>query len=166
MHCSYKNYYSFLANYFYNYRKWQKFLGWKVSRSLLGSSGKWGKVSWFYLHNYYTHGFPTLKNMQLQYERFNESFALLTRILLKAVISILRNVREYITDARVRRFQDDHAVTERRRATVEVSPRWNRLLTTSLLVSSVSYFLISWQKDSSPLLWNVSHGVNFQWVKV
>ena len=49
--------------------------------------------------------------------------------------------------------------SHRRRATVEVSPR---LLTTSLLVSSASYFLISWQKDSSPLLRNISRGVNFQ----
>ena len=31
---------------------------------------------------------------------------------------------------------------------VEVSPRWNRPLTASLLVSLASYFLISWQKPS------------------
>ena len=38
--------------------------------------------------------------------------------------------------------------SHRRRATVEVNLRWNRLLTASLLASSASYLLISWQKPS------------------
>ena len=43
----------------------------------------------------------------------------------KTVINILGNGREYITDTCVQTsaFQDDHAVTGGRRATVEVSPR-------------------------------------------
>jgi len=31
--------------------------------------------------------------------------------------------------------------------TIEVRPRWNKSLTASLLASSASYFLISWQKN-------------------
>ena len=37
---------------------------------------------------------------------------------------------------------------EEKRATVEVTTRWNRSLTATLLASSASYFLISWQKRS------------------
>ena len=81
-------------------------------RGLLGSSGMRGKVSRFFPSPpSYIHGFPTLQN---SYERFNENFAFLRWILLKTVISILGNGREYITDTRVCRFhafQDDHAVT-------------------------------------------------------
>jgi len=55
-------------------------------RGLLGSSGMRGKVSQFFLSPpSYIHRFPNLQN---SYERFNESFAFLTRILLKTVISI------------------------------------------------------------------------------
>jgi len=60
---------------------------------LLGSSGMRGKVLQF---------FPSPPTLQNSYEHFNESFAFLTRILLKIVISILGNGREYITDSDTR----------------------------------------------------------------
>ena len=74
--------------------------------------------------------------------------------------------------ARFHAFHDDHAVRHRRRAhsTVEVSPRWNRLLTASLLGSSASYFLISKQKPSRFFTtiveyFKIFHSINFQWSK-
>ena len=99
------------------YCKRQKFREWKF-QSLLGSSGMWGKISRFfpsplsYIHGF-RNGFPTLQN---SYKRFNESFAFLTWILLKTVISILGYGQEYITDTcmcRFHTFQDDHAITGR-----------------------------------------------------
>jgi len=79
---------------------------------LLGSSGMRVKVLQFFPSPpSYIHGFPTLQN---SYERFNENFTFLRWILLKTVISILGNGREYITDTSVCRFhafQDDHVVT-------------------------------------------------------
>ena len=105
----------------------------------------------------YIHDFPTL------YERFNKKFTFLTWILLKTVIKILGNGRECITDmcVQISRFPGWPGSHRRRRATVEVSPRWNRLLTASLLASSASYFLISRQKplDSLPLLRNISSNI-------
>ena len=63
---------------------------------LLGSSGMWGKVLWFFPSPpSYIHGFPAVQN---SYKHFNESFAFLMWILLETVISILGNGREYNTD--------------------------------------------------------------------
>jgi len=142
----------------------------KIFCGLLGSSGMWGKVLQFFPSPpSFIHGFPT---MQTSYESFNESFAFFTWILLKTVISILGNGQEHIIDTYVSRFhafQDEHAVTGREElATVEVSPRWNRLLTAFFWASSASYFLISWQKPSRFFAIIVEyfskffHGVNFQ----
>ena len=123
-------------------------------RGLLGSSGMRGKVSRFFsittfIHSWFSNSTKQLQVFQESYECFNESFAFLTWILLKTVISILRNGREYITDMcmQISRFPG-WPCSHRRRATVEVSSRWKRSLTTSLLASSASYFLISWQKPS------------------
>jgi len=127
------------------YRKRQKFWGWKVSR-FAGFIRYAGKVSRFFQSP--PSCFPTLKN---SYEHLNESFVFLTWILFKTVISILGNGRVYITGTcacRFHAFQDDHAVVGGEQPTVEVSLRWNRSLTSSLLASSASFFLISWQKPS------------------
>ena len=85
----------------------------------------------------------------------------------KTVISILGNGREYITDKcmQISCFPG-WPCSHRRRATVEVSSRWKRSLTTSLLASSVSYFLISWQNPRH------LHGIfprifqNFSWCQL
>jgi len=141
---------------------------------LLGSSGMWGKFHDFFHHHVHSniHGFPTIQN---SYKCFNKSFAFLTWILLKTVISILGNGREYITDTcvcRLHTFQDDNAVTGGEELQLsEVSPRWKRSLITSLLACSASYFLISWQKPSRFFAstveyfveyFKIFHGVNFQ----
>ena len=86
----------------------------------------------------------------------------------------LGNVWQHITDTCVQDFTLPGWICShrRRRATVAMSPRWNRSLTASLLAFSASYFLRLGRNplDSSPLLWNISrlenfknfHGVNFQ----
>ena len=117
-------------------------------RSLLGSSGMWGKVSRFFsittfcLHTF-MHGFPTLQNSN---ERFNESFAFLTWILLKTVISmdestLLTHVCADFTLSRMIM----QTLEKLKWVRDETDPR---TLTASLLASSASYFLISWQKPS------------------
>ena len=132
----------------------------------------WGKVSWFFPSPpSYNYSFPTLQN---SYKRFNEGFTFLTWILLKTVISMLGNGREYITDTCV---CADFTLSgwlsrhRRRKATVEVSPRWNRSQTAFFLAPSAIYFLISWQKPSrwfattveySLKYFKIFHGVNFQ----
>ena len=76
------------------YRKRQKFQGWKVSRF----AGSIRYICGEKFRNFFPlciHGFPTLQN---SYEHFNESFAFLTWILLKTVISILRNRWKYIAE--------------------------------------------------------------------
>ena len=69
----------------------------------------WGKVlRFFFITTFINSWFPTLPN---SYERFNESFAFLMWILLKTVISILGNGREY-TCVQISHFPgsgDDHA---------------------------------------------------------
>ena len=74
-------------------------------RGLLGSSGMQGKVSRFFPSPpSLIHGFPTLQN---SYECFNESFAFLTWILVKTVISIYSEMDKsaFNTDTSVCRFQ-------------------------------------------------------------
>jgi len=101
------------------YRKRQKFRGWKVSRfaGFIRYAGKSFVIFSSPFSN--IHGFRTLQN---SYERFNESFTFLTWILLKTVISILGNGREYITDTcvQISRFSG-WPCSHRRRTTVEVS---------------------------------------------
>ena len=62
----------------------------------------------------------------------------------------LGNVWQHITDTCVQDFTLPGWLCShrRRKATVAMSPRWNRSLTASLLAFSVSYFLMSWQKPS------------------
>ena len=118
----------------------------------------WGKVSRFFSSPpSYIHGFSTLQN---SYERFNKSFAFLTWILLKTVNSILGNGREYITDVcvQISHFPGWPCSHRKRKATVEVSPRWNRSLTASLLASTN---FISWQKPARFFTITVPD-VNFQ----
>ena len=145
------------------YHKRQKFWGWKVSRFCWVHQVCGEKFRDFFdhhLHNY-IHGFPALQN---SYEHFNESFMFLTWILLKTVISILGNGREYITDICV---CADFTLSgwlschRRRKATVEVCPRWNRSQTASFLASSASYFLISWQKPSRWFATTVEYSLKY-----
>ena len=111
------------------------------------------------------HGFPTLKN---SYQRFDEGFTFLTWIL-KAVISILGNGREYITGTCVCRFhafQDDHAVTGGEELQLKwvrdnTDPRANRFLVSFF----ASYFLISWQKPSR-LFATCEIFQNFSWCQL
>ena len=113
------------------YHKRQKFRGWKVL--------------WFFPSPpSYIHGFPTLQN---SYERFNESFAFLMLKLSLAYLEMDEStlLTHVCADFMLPGWPCSH---RRRRATVEVSPRWNRLLTASSLASPASYFLISWQKPS------------------
>jgi len=89
--------------------------------------------------------FPTLQN---SYERFTENLALLRWILLKTVISIFGNGQKYITDTCVSRFytfQDDR---EKSYSGSESEMKQICVLTASVLASSASYFLTSWQKPS------------------
>jgi len=102
-----------------------------------------------------------LSNSTKQLQAFQQKFWVTTWILLKIVISILGNGWMYITDTcvQISCFSGWSCSHRRRKATVEVSPRWNlRSLTASLSIiliisltvwfffSSASDFLISWQK--------------------
>ena len=107
-------------------------------RGLLGSSGMW--VSQFFPSlPSYIHGFPTLQNI---YERFTKALCSSHEFSLKLSLAFSEMDKSTLL-TRVCTF---HALIpgwpcshRRRRATVEVSPRWNRSLTTSLLASSASY---------------------------
>ena len=123
-----------------------EFRGWKISQ-FAGLIRYVGKSFVIFSITMHLHTFMVFQLHKKSYERFNKSFAFLTWILLKTVISILRNGREYITDAFVctfHAFQDDHAVTGEE---LQLK-RWSKSLTASLLASSACYFLISWQKPS------------------
>ena len=150
-------------------RKRQKF------RGLLGSSGMRGKVSRFFPSPpSYIHGFPTLQN---SYECFNESFAFLTWILLKTVISIYSEMdkstllTQVCADFSFPRWPCSH----RRRSsyTVEVSPRQNSWITNCFLVSVFCKLLPNpLEKPSRFFATTVKyfrqifHHVNFSGVKV
>ena len=96
------------------------------------------------------HGFPTVQN---SYECFNESFMFLTWTLIKTVISIYSEMdkskllTKVCADFSFPRWPCSH----RRRRAIQlkwVQDKTAGLLTASLLASSASYFLISWQKPS------------------
>ena len=109
------------------------------------------------------------------YECFNESFAFLMWILIKLSLMAYSEMDENTLLTHVCADFTLSGMTvpccHRRRkhgkATVEVSQRWNRWLTASLLASSASCFLIPWQKPSShycgtfPLIFQ-----NFSWFQL
>ena len=123
------------------YRKWQKFRGWKVSR-FAGLIRYVGKS--FMIFSITTFIYSWLSNSTKQLQVFQWKFKYFLKLSLAYLemdeCTLLKHVCADFTLFRmIMQSQEE-------KATVEVSPRWNRSLTASLLASSASYFLISWQK--------------------
>ena len=136
--------------------------------SLLGSSGMWGKVLRFFPSppSYTSMVFQLYKTAMSVSTRASHSsreFSLKLPLAYSEMDenTLLTHLCANFKLSRITMQSQEESFMQLKPA---VSPRWNRSLTASLLASSVSYFLISWQNplDSSPLLWNISHGVNFQ----
>ena len=146
------------------YHKRQKFRGWKVSRF----AGFIRYVS-FAIFSITTFVHSWFSNSTKHLWAFHESFVFLTWILLKTVISILRNGQEYIADTCVHISCFDSRMTMQSQE--EKSYSWSE----SEMKQITNHFLVSFfckllnPLDSSPLLWNISsnifHVVNFQWSK-
>jgi len=127
--------------------------------SWLGSSGMCGKVLQFFPPPpSHIHGFPTLQD---SYEQFNRSFTFFTWILLKTVISILGNGREYITDTCV---CADFMLSRMTMQSLEKSYSWSesemKQIANRFLVSFFCKLLPNLLADSLPLLWNISSNIS------
>ena len=122
------------------YRKRQKFRGWKVLRfaGLIRYVGK--SFAIFSITTFIIHGFPTATSVSTKVSRSSSEFSL------KLSSAYTRKWTRVHKCAQISAFRDDHAVTGG-----EKLYSWDKtagLLTASLLASSASYFLISWQKPS------------------
>ena len=153
------------------YCKRQKLWRWKVSRfagfiKYVGKNFVIFSITTLFsiIHSWFS-------NSTKQLQAFQQKFCIPTWILLKTVISIPGNGRLYITDTcvQISRFLGWSCSRRRRKATVEVSLKWNlRSLTASSLASSASYFLIAWQKryrffaTTVEYYLKIFHDVNFQ----
>ena len=147
------------------YHNRQKFQGWKVLRF----AGFIRYVS-FVIFSITTFVHSWFSKSTKQLRAFHESFVFLTWILLKTVISILGNGREYIADMCVHISRFDSRMTMQSQE--EKSYSWSE----PEIKQIVNHFLVSFfckllnPLDSLPLLWNISsnifHVVNFQRSKI